>query len=584
MKLLAFILFLFVLPVHAVWDLSGQWVTNDYNWNEHTGIPGGIPHRTTIHATLSPGATAANINSAISGAASNTVVFLEAGTYNISSSILFGSKSGVTLRGATNASGVPTTIITLSGSASAIESNSGALDFTGAANLSSGYTKGSTSIVFSATPDSQVAVGNLIAITGADVDGEHFTTAGSLGRNRESIHIVTAKSGTTVEFYPPLFISFTSDDSPQAEYLGSGPGARWCGVEDVIINMDSGNYGFDGWGCYAFWFRNVYMNNIGDSGVFFYGSANCEVRHSYIHDANGTPNNPDGYGVQFREGTSFCKVEDNIFEKVFTSHWTINGGMGNSFAFNFATNMTAQGLTTQVPSIRSNHGGTPIGMLYEGNVGEGFQAEGYHGNDAHAILFRNWFHGLSTTGTGHRIMVDLSRGAYYYVVVGNVLGDASWSGPGTFQYELSGNPGNSDQSVMYRIGYPNTYNHSFTADPAWSLFSGSYPDAKVASTLLRHGNYDHVNEAIVNADGEDTTLPNSLLYASKPAYFGTLGWPAYDPANPSAVNATNIPAGHRFVLGEDPPAEGGGESGGGTGGGGVVGVTELRVGTIEVAP
>src|SRR5580765_5214109 len=60
------------------------------------GVPGGIPLRTTICATLgTPGqastfvqsVTASQINSAISGCATNQTVKLSAGTYNLSSGI-----------------------------------------------------------------------------------------------------------------------------------------------------------------------------------------------------------------------------------------------------------------------------------------------------------------------------------------------------------------------------------------------------------------------------------------------------------------------------------------------------------------
>src|SRR5439155_14189653 len=58
------------------------------------------PSRTTICATLNPGATAAQINSAIASCASGQVVFLNTGTYTLSSGIRFNNKRNVTLRGA----------------------------------------------------------------------------------------------------------------------------------------------------------------------------------------------------------------------------------------------------------------------------------------------------------------------------------------------------------------------------------------------------------------------------------------------------------------------------------------------------
>src|SRR5215813_3411352 len=90
------------------------------DWSK-AGVPGGIPNRTTIYTTLNPGATAAQINAAIQACPSNQVVFLSAGTYNLTQPIVI-SKNGVTLRGAgpdktfLNFAGASGSLITITGS------------------------------------------------------------------------------------------------------------------------------------------------------------------------------------------------------------------------------------------------------------------------------------------------------------------------------------------------------------------------------------------------------------------------------------------------------------------------------------
>src|SRR5437016_1964313 len=69
------------------------------NWS-NAGVTGGIQNRSTICATLSPGATATQINSAIAACPRGQVVFLNAGTYSLSGGIMFNAKNNVTLRGA----------------------------------------------------------------------------------------------------------------------------------------------------------------------------------------------------------------------------------------------------------------------------------------------------------------------------------------------------------------------------------------------------------------------------------------------------------------------------------------------------
>ena len=64
------------------------------------GVPGGIPSRTTVCATFSPGASAEQITDAIASCPGGQVVKLNAGTYNLSTGIRFNGRSNVTLRGA----------------------------------------------------------------------------------------------------------------------------------------------------------------------------------------------------------------------------------------------------------------------------------------------------------------------------------------------------------------------------------------------------------------------------------------------------------------------------------------------------
>src|SRR3972149_4823704 len=75
------------------------------DWEGHVGVPGAIPNRTTICATINA-ATYGNgtvdastvINNAIANCPANQVVYLPAGTYLLNSPIDFGYKSRVTLR------------------------------------------------------------------------------------------------------------------------------------------------------------------------------------------------------------------------------------------------------------------------------------------------------------------------------------------------------------------------------------------------------------------------------------------------------------------------------------------------------
>ena len=90
-----------------------------------------------------------------------------------------------------------------------------------------------------------------------------------------------------------------------------------------------------------------------------------------------------------------------------------------------------------------------------------------------------------------------------------------------------------------------------------SLADAQALDQNVAATMLRHGNYDYFNRAILwDPAIPQQALPPSLFRSDKPAFFGSLAWPPFDPnAPPGSVDDANIariPAGYRFVHGIDP--------------------------------
>jgi hypothetical protein len=123
-------------------------------------------------------------------------------------------------------------------------------------------------------------------------------------------------------------------------------------------------------------------------------------------------------------------------------------------------------------------------------------------------------------------VVGLPRASYYHSVVGNILGDPSWS-PAHYE-NVAGNGG--DVSGIYVLGFPNGLSTSLTPEQPWSTFPGTYPDVAVASTLIRHGNFDYFHKEVVWDDRiASHSIPASLFYASKPTYFGSLQWPPIGP-------------------------------------------------------
>jgi len=103
-------------------------------------------------------------------------------------------------------------------------------------------------------------------------------------------------------------------------------------------------------------------------------------------------------------------------------------------------------------------------------------------------------------------------------------------------------------------------------------------DEGVAPTAIRKANFYVLTGNIPTGEsiGADT-LPNSYYLPAKPDWFGTIGFPAFDPYSPPASDAAGlvaIPAGWRYINGNSNYLNGNSTAN----------VTNLNVGTIRLAP
>src|SRR5438309_6113127 len=172
--LLLFSLILLCLSTYSHAQTNPEIIPADrrIDWSQ-AGIPGGIPNRTTICATFNPGATAAQINKAIA-TCNNGVVYLNAGTYTLSSGITFVGTSNVTLRGA----GPDQTILKFTGTdgCGGLYANiciggssnvwSGNVPSTNIRNWTAGYAKGTTKVTLDSTAG--LTVGTIIILDQID--------------------------------------------------------------------------------------------------------------------------------------------------------------------------------------------------------------------------------------------------------------------------------------------------------------------------------------------------------------------------------------------------------------------------------
>jgi hypothetical protein len=134
--------------------------------------------------------------------------------------------------------------------------------------------------------------------------------------------------------------------------------------------------------------------------------------------------------------------------------------------------------------------------------------------------------------------VGIEAGTVGFNVVGNVLG-----APGRgLAYEVTSHPPGTGRPAVYRLGH--------RADGRGGggdvdRYEGPARPGSAASTLLRHGNFDHVTGDVVwDPAIAARDLPPSLYLTEKPRFFGDRPWPWVDPTGTRKLHA--LPAKERF--------------------------------------
>jgi peptidoglycan hydrolase-like protein with peptidoglycan-binding domain len=590
-------------PAAPVTPASGDIVSNlsaakrIISWNDNVGVPGGIPDRSTKCVTSACAAlenaaagykdgtldASALIQAALVSAPADTHVYIPAGTYLINTPINFNSTktiTDVTLRGAG-----PGETILKPGGWTAITAGGGGLSTE--RTVISGATKGATSIVVSDA--SGITPGKMLLLYQADDPDFYWSRWGEIDRTGQYL-MVTAVNGSTVTFEDPLIWDFTLN--PRFKYNLYSMVKR-SGIEDLTIDADASYSGsmIKFTYTYATWVKNVELKGgTGNDMVGLYVTLRNEIRDSYFHDSFSTS---DGYGILGQSGstdrgaTTGLLVENNIFSGL-RHAVVLEGDGGGVLAYNYSRNIRWGSWPNYlVPDFNTNHGPHGMMLLFEGNIAAELQSDGYHGSASHQTLFRNWFSAKHTDAarTGNRIAVDLTRYSYYHNIVGNILGDPSWT---PTWYEMAGMPTYPQTQSIYRLGYPNVGNNGYCQNIGEYWYSAGcttvfksnegkaygWIDTKVEDTLVRWGNYDYKNNSAQWNAGEvasgvtapsSQSLPSSLYLSSKPSWFGSLTWPAIGPDVSGLKN--DIPAKYCYDRGLMPDCLVGSGSSSSSGGG-----------------
>lgn len=518
------------------------------NWQP--GVPGGIPNRTTIFADVTQAPYSANntgganaataIQNAINACPSNQVVYIPAGTYQLSSGLRM--KAGVTLRGA----GKNSTILRYSGSDNfVVRFDTGNFDYSFSSstsyNLTGGYTKDSTNITMA---NNDWAVGDVILVDELE-DNDLFENDGNSGsctwcgrssgdRCHSQLTEVVARTSTSATIYPPLYSTFKSSSTPQGVKLKGA--FKLAGIESLAITNVAGaardTVVMEA--AYKCWVKDCDLAVTYRRHLWMNECFSVEIRDTSFHHGAGadwsSAYGPDrGYCIFVGLGSTSCLVENNDFWKVHFAVAFEGGCSGNVISYNYVTNiMYTEGETPQ-PAI-GNHGAHPMMNLWEGNVLRSkVLMDNYWGSSSHTTVFRNRISNMPSNNGQQAVqyvfVFDIWKNSRYHNIVGNVLGtvgmETAVDAPNNYPY---------GGKYIYRLGFTDANDNSTTGN-----------DTAVTSTIIRHGNWDSVTRGILwDSNISDRTIPASMYLSSKPGWWGDLPWPAIGgDLNPTA---SQIPA------------------------------------------
>jgi len=496
----------------------------------NAGVVGGIPSGswTQCGPTVSAGASAATINSAIASCGTNQYVLLGPGTFNLSAAIDFGHKGNVALRG----SGANSTFLVFGSGVSdqcnapvstliCIDSaDSTYFAPTTVYHWTAGYAQGSTSITLSSTanispnatvialdqcddgytgdPCSGTSTDNgayyncsdiyLISpsITGCSFNGPDMGN-GRTHRYQTELMQVTAVNSSTgaVTLSRPLRNpNWRSGQTPEAWFFQP---IQYAGVENLSVDASSNSTAGEAicfFNAANVWVKGVRIINANVTPVYSVETIHYQYEQNYLYGAQS----PDPFG--FRQTVAADGlIQNNIVQQIRVGINEEGANNGSVISYNFFI-LQSYASDAMFEAIRPHAGGDNYELM-EGNVGVNYYGEDYHGSHLMQTAFRNFFTGWESCGSGQcgsAGLKDYQTNAFmldtynrYTNAVGNVLGT-----PGYHRdYQVNSGFQAADNHAIWAIGLGNGgVSPQVPSDPV------------VTTTFFRWANYDTVTGAV----------------------------------------------------------------------------------------
>jgi hypothetical protein len=458
---------------------------------------------------------------------------------------------------------------------------------TNQANWVGGYAQGSTSItlgnVFSGSL-SALKVGSLLTLDQLDdnSDSGNWYACGNsgsngdcsqqgaenadTGRTQSQTVTVTSISGSTIGISPGLYApTWRSSQTPHALWSINPPVTSF-GIENLQINTQAVG---DIQAMVQFmwtknsWIKNVSFINAAALGaaarkhVEVFESAHITVRDSYMY---GSSPSSEGYGVDFMSTSCDNLAENNIFQHMATATMLENG-CGNVFGYNYAVDNFYIGAGDTAPAWQQcdamHHSAFDYFDLWEGHEGTCASFDDIHGASFGITNFRNYLSGRDLGGSTPPSAPKTENTSAYFPfayarynnLVGSVLGTQNYHTNYNYQATAATQCGNGSTaaSTVFLANWSDQNGTQFSNTCLSTSFSVNN-DLTAGSSLMRWGNYaactgDSSCNAVrfvasENGSGASTypglanpsqSLPPSFYLSSKPAFWGSMPWPAIGP-------------------------------------------------------
>jgi hypothetical protein len=381
---------------------------------------------------------------------------------------------------------------------------------------------------------------------GCSIDGPD---TGDAERDQMEVSYATNVSGNVVTIADPLKWpnwNVTPNLAPRVWYAQPIIGV---GIENVSIDMSAGSgSGFAFMNALKWWVSGCTVKNFSDYGVFAYQSIHGVVKDNYFYHSTGS----DSYGVRYFVASENL-MQNNIITQVFAPFVNDGPAAGNVFGYNFIINDNYQSDFLRGSFFEHAVDGFD---LYEGNVADNQWNDGDHGTEPMITRYRNFFTGWESCANGQcgssaskdgwtNALVD-SYGDRYENNVGNVAGTPTWH---TTYKSNAGGLGGGDEHVALTPGPaqvnipidPLVMSTSLwwanydvatgaarfcgnSSNTGWSTTCGSTSEIPTAATA-----YPNSVPTVGDTAAGQPALPASFYQSSKPAWFGSIPWPAIGP-------------------------------------------------------